>query len=159
MTTRRARTGFVPIGNVDLAGGAIPARRARELALHRAWVRAAGEQLARRARPLRIVRGVLEIEVADPRWGQVLDGLIPSLAARMAAADPSLGIRRFRIFRHGHTAGENRPVAIPLPDHEEPEGAAERRVPTGGATSKAGRSSIGDLASAYLGRNADRRKR
>lgn len=33
-----------------------------------AWERAAGEALAKRARPLRVENGVLELEVADPAW-------------------------------------------------------------------------------------------
>jgi len=33
-----------------------------------AWERAAGEALAKRARPLRVENGVLELEVSDPAW-------------------------------------------------------------------------------------------
>lgn len=33
-----------------------------------AWGRAAGEALSRRARPIRLEAGVLDLEVADPAW-------------------------------------------------------------------------------------------
>ena len=98
-------------------------RRAQELALHTAWLEVAGDALARRAKPIRIARGVLELVVEDERWLESLRGLVPRLAGRLSARHPKLGVNRFRL-RLGEAQAEA-PVAI-LPVDEEPSPSTER---------------------------------
>lgn len=79
----------------------MPPRRARQLALHAAWQSAAGGAIARRARPVRIVRGVLEVTSDDPRWAAELRRVLPVVAGRIATARPAWGIRRVRLLVEG----------------------------------------------------------
>jgi len=85
----------------------LPARRSRELLLALGWLRVAGEGIARHARPVRVRRGVLEIEVRDRRWAETLRELLPGLTGRLAAACPELGVRKFRLLEvESEGAGE-----------------------------------------------------
>jgi hypothetical protein len=99
---RRERQGFQPIGAPDLVGGLdLPARRARDLRLQAAWLGAAGEAIAARVRAVRIRRGVLELVADDPVWTRQIVDLLPRLAARLARAEPALGVVRFRLVTAG----------------------------------------------------------
>jgi len=84
----------------ERAGACGPGRLglAKELRVAAAWSSAAGAVIARRAEAVRLRAGVLEVEIADPAWGETLAALLPRLAARVAARDPDLGIARCRLI-------------------------------------------------------------
>lgn len=114
---RRVR-GFERAGSLPPGQLGLPAGRARELVLQRAWRRVAGEAIARRAIALHIRRGVLEIAVADAHWAATLTELIPRLAGRLAASFPELGVRKFRLRREGD---DRRPPATVIePERADP---------------------------------------
>lgn len=121
MSVRRFRSGFRLVGRLRPDQMGLPAARGRELLLAHAWARVAGQALARRAVAHRIVRGVLEIEVADERWVETLVQLIPRLAGRLSSSYPQLGVRRFRLLR-GSTKPRGRPQ--PLVQADEPDAVA-----------------------------------
>lgn len=93
--TRRFRSGFQGISTRSL--GFLPARRRRELTLQHAWLRVAGDELARRARIVGLRRGLLEIEAADAEWVRTVRDVAPRLAGRFAAHYPELGVRKLRV--------------------------------------------------------------
>lgn len=97
MRLHRRRRRFERAGRLVVDELGLPRKRARELALCTAWLDVAGEALARRATPIAIRRGVLELAVADERWVDTLRQLIPRLAGRLAGRYPELGVRRFRV--------------------------------------------------------------
>lgn len=101
MATTRRGHGFRALGEIGLARDAIPARRARQLELHAAWQAAAGEGIARRARPVRIARGVLEVIADDSGWARELRRVLPVVGGRIATARPAWGIRRVRLLVEG----------------------------------------------------------
>jgi len=84
----------------------LPLARARELAASAAWRRAAGEAIARRTPSVRLVRGVLEVELEDAAWSATLAELAPELAARLAGADPALKLKRLRLRARGEVVAE-----------------------------------------------------
>jgi hypothetical protein len=123
MRVNRRHRGFVQAGNLRPEELGVPAARAKELVLMRAWTAVAGEGIARRAPARRIHRGVLEIEVPDEAWARELAGLVPRLAGRLSGRFPALGVKRFRLL----VAGEGRkPEARAVPElpPEELEAAA-----------------------------------
>jgi hypothetical protein len=93
---RRGR-GFEPLGASGARGLSLPARRTRDLALAVAWRRAAGPALAARARAVLMERGVLEVEVPDRRWAEVLADQLRELASLTAVLAPELRIRKLRV--------------------------------------------------------------
>jgi predicted nucleic acid-binding Zn ribbon protein len=107
MAYRRRRSGLRQLSSMTAEQLGLPRRRARELDLQAAWSEAAGEAIAQRARPLRIARGVLELEVEDERWIGSLRELVPRLAGRLAARHPELGVRRLRLQCGGRRAEES----------------------------------------------------
>lgn len=151
--SRRRRNAFVSVGDVDLRGAGLSASRARELRLKRAWYAAAGGQVARRATPIRLARGTLEIELLDAGWEPVLRRLAPALLARMLEIDASLAIRRFRIFRAGESGVKTETVPAPEPPAERDGGrgsAASASAPAAPAPD------IRTLAERYLSRSGSR---
>jgi hypothetical protein len=94
----RRAGGFIRAGEADLYKTGMPRRRALELRLHHAWRQVAGRELAGRLRPVRIVRGCLELEFLDSKWNAALREMLPSLVARLAGSDGGLGIRKFRVL-------------------------------------------------------------
>ncbi len=98
---RRGRSGFEPVGRVKVDRLGLPGSRSRQLELALAWREVAGDEVAARARAIRVLRGVLEIEVADLRWADTLAPMIPRLAGRLTARHPGLGVKKFRIMRGG----------------------------------------------------------
>ena len=56
------------------------------------WDKLVGEQIAERARPLRIRQGVLEIQVDHPVWMQQLQLLKPKILAKLHQQIPNAGI-------------------------------------------------------------------
>ncbi len=126
---RRGRSGFEPVGRVKVDGLGLPGSRSRQLELALAWREVAGDDVAARAQAVRVLRGVLEIEVADPRWADTLAPMIPLLAGRLTARHPGLGVKKFRLLRGGGRkepaksvepveAGDE-PVEIPSRSHRE----------------------------------------
>jgi len=99
MARTRQERGFQRLGEVSLGSeSGLSAARVRDLRLQTAWLAVAGPTLAARVRAVRTNRGVLELAVDDPRWERELVAMIPRLAARLAAHDAGLGVRRFRIL-------------------------------------------------------------
>lgn len=94
----RRAGGFIRAGEADLGRIGMPRRRALELRLHHAWLQIAGHELAERLRPVRIVRGCLELECLDTQWSAALKSVLPGLVSGLAQADSGLGIRKFRIL-------------------------------------------------------------
>jgi len=56
------------------------------------WDKLVGEQIASRARPLRIRQGVLEIQVDHPVWMQQLQMLKPKILEKLHQQVPNAGI-------------------------------------------------------------------
>lgn len=106
----RRGAGFVRAGEADLSRTGMSRKRAMELRLHRAWRTVAGKELAGRLRPVRIVRGTLELEYLDPKWSVALKEVLPGLLFRLIREDRSLGIRKFRVLGEG---GEAVPIHPP----------------------------------------------
>ena len=97
----RRAGGFIRAGEADLSRTGLSRRRALELRLNRAWQRIAGRELAGRLRPVRIVRGCLELEFLDAVWSSALKAVLPGLVTRLARSDAGLGIRKFRVLGEG----------------------------------------------------------
>ena len=97
VSVERQATGFRRLGETGVRGLALTAPRARALALEAAWRSAAGPSVARRALVRRLVRGVLEIDVAEPQWRSALAQLLPEIEARLVRDHRSLGIERVRL--------------------------------------------------------------
>jgi hypothetical protein len=107
----RRSGGFIRAGEADLGRVGMPRRRALELRLHHGWRQIAGPELAERLRPVRVVRGCLELECTDTQWSSALSAVLPGLVRDLAEADSGLGIRKFRILGDGSD-----PVGINLRD-------------------------------------------
>ena len=56
------------------------------------WDKLVGEQIANRARPLRIRQGVLEVQVDHPVWMQQLQMLKPKILEKLNQQIPNAGI-------------------------------------------------------------------
>jgi hypothetical protein len=56
------------------------------------WDKLVGEQIAHRARPLRIRQGVLEVQVDHPVWMQQLQMLKPKILEKLNQQIPNAGI-------------------------------------------------------------------
>ena len=66
-----------------------------QLNRHQAWLiwdKLVGKQIALRARPLRIRKGILEVQVDHPVWMQQLQMLKPQILKRLAEMAPNAGI-------------------------------------------------------------------
>jgi hypothetical protein len=87
--------------------------QARRLRLAYAWTSVAGPALARRVEAVRIARGVLELEISDPRWADQVKSLIPGLAGRLAGRFPDLGIKKMRLRTTGSETREPSVGVIP----------------------------------------------
>ncbi len=128
-------------------------RRQRQLLLEIAWRNAAGEAVARRAAAVSVDRGVLLLEIADPRWAAAVRALLPVAAARLARLHPDLGVRRFRI----RAGAEGTPEpAMPLGP---PAGGAPDPTEREQAPQEAGPPPIDEVAEAYLARFRGGRER
>jgi hypothetical protein len=132
MRARRRNRGFEASGKFPVRQLGLPARRAGELELGRAWAAVVGETMAHRVRPLKLRRGVIEIEIESMQHVEktALLEMLPRLTGRLAAAQPQLGIRRFRV----REAGSDRSTPsceIRAPDETEPGSAATPRLPDG----------------------------
>ena len=66
-----------------------------QISRHQAWLiwdQLVGEQIAQRARPLRLRKGVLEVQVDHPVWMQQLQMLKPKILEKINAKIPAAGI-------------------------------------------------------------------
>ncbi len=115
MTGRQRVRGFTRVGSLGVGDLGLPKPQSRRLLLEQAWIRVAGEPLARRAVPVAIRRGVLEISIDDPAWAKQLIPLLPRLVGRLARNAPDLGVRKFRVTAAGASA-----LAATIPEIESP---------------------------------------
>jgi len=66
-----------------------------QITRHQAWLvwdQLVGEQIAARARPLKLRKGVLEVQVDHPVWMQQLQMLKPKILEKINAKIPNAGI-------------------------------------------------------------------
>ena len=66
-----------------------------QITRHQAWLvwdQLVGEQIAARARPLKLRKGVLEVQVDHPVWMQQLQMLKPTILEKINAKIPNAGI-------------------------------------------------------------------
>ncbi len=66
-----------------------------QITRHQAWLvwdQLVGEQIAARARPLKLRKGVLEVQVDHPVWMQQLQMLKPKILEKIEAKIPNAGI-------------------------------------------------------------------
>jgi len=66
-----------------------------QITRHQAWLvwdKLVGKQIASRARPLRLRKGVLEVQVDHPVWMQQLQLMKPQILEKIAAQIPNAGI-------------------------------------------------------------------
>jgi len=66
-----------------------------QITRHQAWLvwdQLVGEQIASRARPLRLRKGVLEVQVDHPVWMQQLQLMKPQILKKITAQIPNAGI-------------------------------------------------------------------
>lgn len=74
---------------------------------HQAWLvwdKIVGDQIAARARPLRLRKGVLEIAVDHPVWMQQLQMMKVQILARIQEQVPKAGITDLYLRKAGHSA-------------------------------------------------------
>ena len=112
----RSSRRFELLGAVRAERLGLSARRCRELKLTLAWQRIAGETLAALARPVRICRGVLELELltSDEARRRTLEESSPDLCTALGGEFPDLGIKRIRLLdAERETAPETRPPGNP----------------------------------------------
>jgi hypothetical protein len=129
MSDRRRPSAFRGLGDVDIDSLGVSPARGAELRAARSWRRIAGGLAGRF--PPRVRRGVLEISAPDAAWERTLASFLPGLAARLARAEPQLGIRSWRLDGPG---GRGRPTAIdPADAGELPVAAAPTPEPAPGA--------------------------
>jgi len=100
------------VGCVGVEATGLPRRQARQLLLEHAWGRVAGEVIARRARAVRIERGVLDIDVVEPAWAKVLVPFVQRIAGRLVRDFPELGVKKLRLRVGGEVA---LPASAPEP--------------------------------------------
>ena len=66
-----------------------------QITRHQAWLvwdQLVGEQIAARARPLRLRKGILEVQVDHPVWMQQLQLMKPQLLEKITSKIPNAGI-------------------------------------------------------------------
>lgn len=80
------------------------------------WDQLVGAQIARRARPLRLRQGVLEVQVDHPVWMQQLQMLKPKILEKLNERIPNAGITDIYL-RKGHPGR-----AVSMPKEEEDPG-------------------------------------
>ncbi|MDT8420017.1 MAG: DUF721 domain-containing protein [Desulfuromonadales bacterium] len=79
------------------------------------WDQVVGEQIARRARPLRFREGILEVRVDNPVWMQQLQMLKPKILQKLNDKLPNARIEDIYLRRGNHTprAMAEPPPAVP----------------------------------------------
>jgi hypothetical protein len=107
--SKRSGQGPEPIAKVLLRASGGEPRDGAPLS-PRAWHDAVGDRIARRARPMRLERGVLTVRAATAVWAQELSFVAPTIIARLNAL--GLGIESLR-FRVGPIDPVDRPLRPP----------------------------------------------
>lgn len=79
------------------------------------WDKLVGEQIARRARPLRFRQGVLEVQVDHPVWMQQLQMLKPQILAKLHQQLPDADITDIYLRKAPNPTGPKQPPAKPEP--------------------------------------------
>ena len=99
MRRRRVSRHFRQLGELPAERLGLSARRVRELELIRAWRRVAGQRWGALARPIRVRRGSLELELftAEPGLRQELEQNLGQLVPELARRLPALRIQRIRV--------------------------------------------------------------
>jgi hypothetical protein len=133
MRIRRRSKGFEQAGTIRADQLGLPAKRARELLIARAWQRVAGDVMATSVPVAGVRRGVLEITAPDRRWADTVRPLMPRLAGRMAAELPELKIRACRLLEDGEGGAPAGRIPIETrtetPPSEEAPAAPAARAP------------------------------
>lgn len=78
-----------------------------QLTRHQVWLvwdRIVGKQIATRARPLRLRKGVLEIAIDHPVWMQQLQMMKTQILAKIQEQLPKAGITDLYLRKAGHSA-------------------------------------------------------
>ncbi len=93
-----------------------------QITRHQAWLiwdQLVGEQIAARARPLRLRKGVLEVQVDHPVWMQQLQMLKPQILEKISAKIPNAGITDIYLRQtrnaQTYTAKKSRKTTEPPP--------------------------------------------
>jgi hypothetical protein len=139
---------------VDARDLGLPARQGQRLLLEHAFLRAAGEAIARRARVVAVRRGVLEIAVEDPSWARELRPILPRIVGRLARSSPELGVMRFRLVVAGAASEPLVPDACAPEEKRTAPVVPPVAVGEGDSTDATGR--LVDLAQRYLRRASER---
>lgn len=77
-----------------------------QITRHQAWLiwdKIVGKQIAARARPLRLRKGVLEIAVDHPVWMQQLQMMKTQILAKIQEQTPKAGITDLYLRKAGHS--------------------------------------------------------
>ncbi len=89
---------------------------------HQAWLiwdQLVGEQIAARARPLKLRKGTLEVQVDHPVWMQQLQMLKPAILEKINAQIPHAGIEEIYLRQtrqsQAYTPTKKKQVVEPLP--------------------------------------------
>lgn len=92
-----------------------------QITRHQAWLvwdKIVGKQIAARARPLRLRKGVLEIAVDHPVWMQQLQMMKSQILAKIQEQTPKAGITDLYLRKGGHstpaTPAQVTPTSPPL---------------------------------------------
>lgn len=87
-----------------------------QLSRHQAWLiwdKLVGKQIAMRARPLRLRKGILEVQVDHPVWMQQLQMLKPQILKRLAEMAPNAGIEDIFLRQTSKSVKTTPPKAKP----------------------------------------------
>ncbi|ACD96159.1 DUF721 domain-containing protein [Trichlorobacter lovleyi] len=121
MAGKRPKGSPEPIGRLLGGRGINPelAARLKDLVVWQSWDRAVGEAIARRARPLRLVGGVLTVVVSSGPWMQQLSFMKAELRDRVNSLLGEERVREIvlkagRISRDPEEDKEVRPAPKPL---------------------------------------------
>lgn len=79
------------------------------------WDKIVGEQIARRARPLRLREGVLEVKVDHPVWMQQLQMLKPKILQKLNQQLPNAHIEDIYLRRGSHAPQKQPQLPTPTP--------------------------------------------
>jgi hypothetical protein len=111
--TERGRQGLEPIGAVIVrASPDQPQRGPASLPLW-LWQEAVGPRIARRARPVRLERGVLTVRAATSVWAQELTFLAPTIIAQLATLGLAVSSIRFSVGTVETLPHVPKPAAMP----------------------------------------------
>ena len=125
MAGKRPKGSPEPIGRLLAGSGVNPelAARLKDLVVWQSWDRAVGEAIARRAKPLRLVGGVLTVAVSSGPWMQQLSFMKAELRDRVNSLLGEERVREIvlkagRISRDPEEGDEARPAPKPLPPQQ-----------------------------------------